>query len=266
MLKKMLKGFLAIAAICAMASAASAETKVGTWVGASIGTVDGTITNKFYTKTTFDVTGEKVTAHTQISDFPAFGEGDTYVTWSVTDMVDVTVGKYSDVSTWGNSVGSWFIPATYNGNKSANRASVFSNDGVHSKIKLDPITIAAGMANVSNELKPYVWAYGAAGDIHYAAGYKADGGMAVNGWMGLGDMAICADVGMPTVGDMGMAFIFKYNNLGPGNLAFRYGAQGSNTGMELNYQYKIEPGKTVDFFYGSAGSGSEIAVNFFAMF
>jgi len=272
MFKKMLKGMLAVAMVCGMSSAAFAGTDTSAWIQAQISSNTGTLTNKYYGKVMVANKGEMVRGAFDFSfnNSATPGVGDAYVLYSMNDMIDLAIGRYSDGGTWGISKGSWAMGAGVNPttNSKISSAWIFWAEGVHANIKLsDSLRIATGAKNSSGTLDPYLHVIGNAGSLKYQVGYMTNGGTTASVKMDLSDSILLqGDVGMPTTGDMGLGINARIKDLGPGELSASMSSFETSSAMGVNYQIVLEPGKFLDIYYGSAGSTSDVGISMMALF
>jgi len=291
MLKKMLKGVLAIATVCAMSIPAYAGANFSANINAALVSKSGTLTSTHYGKLNITVPGEIVTAGTNISwngtkaaagSNALFGttesmiatDGNAYVTYKFNDTVDLTLGSYSALATWGNSgLGSWYMGTDFLNNQwlysGVSNAWIFAMEGIHSSIKLsDDMNVYVGAKNNAGKLKPYAWVTGKATDLTYAVGYLVDGGLSAGGKYTMGDIAIGLDIGKPsTAGSASqMGLGVKMNNMGPGSVAVSMSKSGSNQVISADYQYVMEMGKYLDIIFIKNGSATETGVSMYYLF
>jgi hypothetical protein len=275
MFKKMLKGMLAVAMVCGMSSAAFAGTDTSAWIQAQISSNTGTLTNKYYGKVEVMNKGEKVKGDFDFSfnNSATPGVGSAYVMYSMNDMIDLAIGRYSDGATWGISKGSWAMGASYNptGNSKITSAWIFWTEGIHANIKLsDSLRIATGAKNSSGTLDPYLHVIGNAGSLKYQVGYLTNGGTTASVKMDLSDSILLqGDIGMPSAGGTGIGINARIKDLGPGELSASMSSAGSDSGMGVNYQIVLEPGKFLDIYYNSSSGstvGSDVGISMMALF
>jgi len=270
MLKKLLKSCLAIAAVCAMSSAAYADSSVGANITTTWSMLDGQAHTEWSGMIMGNMTGEKVSAMIWANDSEA-GTFDNFfmnAAWQAADSVKLSVGALSVPGALGYVTDGGSHPGagqySYFGSHLAVADWVFNQPGFHAAIGLGGSNIYAGILDdtVGTSMTPYAYFGGAFGSINLTAGAKmnagTDMGILVAVQMALGDaMTIALDYHMQ--GDNNCpAVSFQMKDLGPGNFGVAMsmptapipGYESSN--IFVNYGISLEPGATLDIYVVSA--------------
>jgi len=296
MLKNMLKGILAIAIVGAMSVPAYADVKVGGFLGAAFGMQPDATTGETGNVMTASVdarikvkaTSEKTTAFISLKVVtePTYSHADEtvldegWMAWEVTDGVKMSIGtlagaKIPFLGISGPPPGAATNAIPY-GLDPLGISFYQPLEALQFDIALGESTVYAGIYD-DKDLGPdackasYYAAYmGKAGDLMYIVGLRTaqlDGGSSVMGggvkyMMG----AMSAGLEYYMAGDTtDMVLAFNMNELGPGNVNFRYQSQsngspvGYDSNMSLAYSIAVEPGASFEVNYnsGTPADGSD---------
>jgi hypothetical protein len=274
MLKKMLKGLLAIATVCAMSSFAYAgDATVSGYGAASFGSKTEGDTTTWYESNWMQITAE-MKAESVSSKFTidakdgTVGEWAAYVDWSMTDSVTMSIGSmskglFAQLGSIALRQADFNIPNLV----ISGAPGLFAGPGTHA------IQFAIGIGDAGDvyagifegdDMTMYGIYEGKFGDLKLIAGMRTaaadgDANTALDVDYKIGD-SMEAALNYAMAGDLNqMGLAFWMNDLGPGNLAVIYKSAvvvadaDATTAMGLKYAYKIAPGANLEILYTAQG-------------
>lgn len=273
MLKKMLKGVLAIAAVCAMSSAAYADSSVGANITTTWSMLDGQAHTEWSGMIMGNMSGEKTSAMIWANDNEAGDFTNFFMNagWQVADSVKLSVGALAVPGSTGYVTDGGAHPGagnySYFGSHLLVGNWVFNQAGIHAAIGMGDSNIYAGILDdaVGTSMTPYVYYGGMFGSINLTVGAVmnagADTGMLVAFKMALGDsMDLAVDYHMQG-SESCPAVSLNMKNLGPGNFGIAMSMPTTasqlpgyaDSNIFVNYGISLEPGATLDLYVVSSG-------------
>lgn len=276
MLKKMLKSLLAVAAICALSSAAYAETSVSASVAAAFGMQKAAGADEADFKAMYEgglfakMSGESVSAAYKIAkDNNSLGAGDAYtsihvVTWKMNDSFTMEIGSANGV--FGPSLGKAslrtamiFTPVN---SANAGAPSITPGDSLQFNIGVGEIgTAYAGISPSDGDMAFYALFNGAAGDISYVVGMKTEPEVAEVPAVPADPVTYTAAVDAVPAKDaatnIGLGVAYK---MGTMEVGFDYKSKDDLNLMALSFHMKeLGPG-ALGFYYGTQSTDDYDAV------